>query len=237
MVESGMATAKLLEPLQAGIQISCAMIVLTYFISGIWNSVWISFINNDLYLLLDGGRKLRDEVLSVTCLAWGTILMALIFLICIYLFGYAFVLHAIIGLVAFTAAVSEIVLLGLTAKLVDGGRRTTIRRSFEALITLPSQKPVQDWMRDNKCATAAACSTAIDKYLFKRNLLGFGFNIALCIFFGLGIIGVIIVMSLMASIKPVARDVSEAQPVSNHTLTDDPGEASPPAEEPEELKP
>ena len=236
MVESGMATAKLLEPLQAGIQISVAMIVLTYFISGIWNSVWISFINNDLYLLLDGGRKLRDEVLSVACLAWGTILMALIFLLFIYFFGYAFVAHAIIGLLAFTAAVSEIVLLGLTAKLVDGGRRTTIRRSFEALIARP-QKPVQDWMEENRCASAAACSDAIDKYLFKRNLLGFGFNIALCIFFGLGLIGVIIVMSLMASVKPVARDVSEAPPVSNHTLTDHPGEAPPPADEPEELKP
>ena len=92
-------------------------------------------------------------------------------------------------------------------------------------------------MEENRCASAAACSDAIDKYLFKRNLLGFGFNIALCIFFGLGLIGVIIVMSLMASVKPVARDVSEAPPVSNHTLTGDPGEAPPPADEPEELKP
>ena len=226
-----MAVAKVLEPLQTGIQLSCGMIVLTYFVSGIWNSIWVSFINNDLYLLLADGMKLRNEVLSTAGLGWGTIVLALVFVIFVYFFGYAFWLHGIMALLALTAAVSELVLLGLTARHVDGPHRATIRNSFTALIDAAQSQVVRDWARENQCTSSISCSDAIDKYLLKRNLVGFGFNIAILILFAFGFFGVIIVLSLMASVKPVARDVSEAPPISTHTLAD---EAS--AEQPQASK-
>lgn len=221
MPKEGARLTAVLEGILECVKFVSATVYLSIFISAIWNSIWISKINDGLYKLLDGGQDLVNNVGATAGLAWGTLISTFVLMVLLYLFGYAFVIQGIVCAIVIICAISHGVFLALTAAAVDGDHRKAIKASFVALIVDGKLKKVTDWMADNKCTNHNECNDAMESYLSLRNMSGFVMNIILAVAFAIGLLGAVGVVSAMAAVRPVNRDEEVSSQTDSQSQGDD----------------
>ncbi|OHT16431.1 hypothetical protein TRFO_02690 [Tritrichomonas foetus] len=194
--------------------------LLSFFVTGIFNSVFASDVNNGIFEHLDKGQALVDIQISLAVIGFASIFMFLFMLAILYNFGHAFVAHFILLVIDLASIVGDIVLLSFSIHFTSSNIEQTYVTSFGNLLSMPNPQPkIREWMEDHKCNSLVSCYPIAESYIHKIVKYGFIGNIVLVALTAASLLGLIVVLIFMGLQKPVDRN---EYPSSSSEGGDDP---------------
>ncbi|OHT00478.1 hypothetical protein TRFO_32843 [Tritrichomonas foetus] len=201
-----------LEPLLNSFKAFLILMLLFFFVTGIFNAVWASLINNELWKLLENGKILGSILISISVLGFSSFLVFLIICTMLYLCGEAFRMHLLFLIINIISIIGDIVLLAFSIHYSSKSMEDKYLSSFSNLL---NQNDIPDviisWQSSQKCATISSCILKAENYVHKRIFIGFVFNIVLVACSVISILGLLATILLMSLIKPVDRNVSTSE--------------------------
>ncbi|OHS96272.1 hypothetical protein TRFO_37571 [Tritrichomonas foetus] len=198
------------------------LVFLSYLLTGIFNSVLASLLNNDVFLLLYHGKKLRDFSISLLSLCFGFFFIFGYLGYSLYFNGARKVIQLTLFLMTIGSMIGTIVLLIFSIKYSSTKEENLIVASFIEILNggvIPDA--IKKWAEKRGCTTVdGGCNDEARQYVHLLANVGFFANIILVLITCLSLIGLITVIVLMGAIRPVDRNFdSETSDENEDTLT------------------
>ena len=204
-------------PLLCAFKVLMGIMLVLFLAAGIFNSVWVSKINVDIFRQLDGSKTLIGIGIPSAVCGIVTSILFLTLAVILYIFGRAFVVHAIMFTIDMLCLFGDVALMAAVIHFSRPSAEDDFVISFRSLILSGRNEIITHWARENQCS-GISCSHLIDDFVHERVYLGFIGNIVFIALIGGSMIAFFFVLFFMSITKPIDRNSSVQSSEEEHYM-------------------